>query len=383
MRLEFTIEVNKSLSLDLLQLIPEKFRDSEIIKQLIEELNQLVGSWLDDTENLITLTDPYNAPAAYLKHLGSLINVKLLDTDDRTEAESRRELIDAVAWYKIKGTYEALHIIAGIVGYTLDIYDLYTDDYAAFHPVEWFVGNEDENPPEYDATYYKSPHFGLDVFLNYQYEATDSSEFPYLWKMPRLDQLIEYVEKVRPANTVPHFYLSIKPTIDPGSLEPNPWGESVIYDSGVIEPPVTQITGGIKTASWLGDAVDMYFDEGFLFDQEDQAFDQRTTLTGSITKWKIGTGHSYETNLERVTALKHPSGFALESVVEEGTSADLTITETADAVEILLIISDLTQDGITEAGLYEGDDLVVACLFPSIDVSSPAVLKITFTINSY
>jgi len=377
MRIEFDIILSKKYDLDLLQYIPEKFRDSPILVQLVEELSLLVGGWLQDIEDLNLIVDPYKVREEYLKHLATLVDVKLLDTDARTEVESRREITNAVDWYKMKGTYQAMNIVAGIIGKTIDIYDLYTDDYETFVPKEWFVGGEDENPPGLDSTYYKSPHFGFNVSLDVVYEGEDSTDYPYLWSDSQNEDIFDYIERIRPAHTVPTRIIQLSLIINGTTLL-----STSLLDSGQEGGGITQnvesgwVTWRLRDPTTTIIYFDSRADEGgadIYFDDpaETWYFDQGVgTEQFDIDTWKLGTGNKCYTLAERLEiaeASLNTVGWDLENIVETGT--DITVDTTSYASGVLYTIripAATVLSGVTELALYEGSAITYVALFPEI-----------------
>ena len=168
---ELDAEVTQAIDLDLINLFPEFMRTSEILQAYVKECGRQFGVVLTKTEEIIKLLSPNTVTSAkYLRLLGALLGVKFPPEDDTSEAELRKILSQTVDWYKLKGTYRALEIICNSQNFKVNIYDMYTNDYTNFVLTDWFVGSEGENPPGLDVTYYKSPHFGLEIILNQVYE---------------------------------------------------------------------------------------------------------------------------------------------------------------------------------------------------------------------
>jgi hypothetical protein len=205
----------QTVGLDLLPLIPEKFRDVvdplaeaeelAILEAYIKEAGIQVSGWLTSVQNIVRLLSPYTVGTIpYLRYLGALIGVEFSPEDEATEASLRKELQHAIDWYKLKGTYESIQILALIQQFQVNFYDMYTNDYVNFYITEWFVGDEDENPPGFDSSYYKSPHFGLEIVLNKVFQ---EGSVAYLWRKSYLNNLAARVEMTRPVHTVPQYLL--------------------------------------------------------------------------------------------------------------------------------------------------------------------------------
>jgi len=378
MRIEFEIVLTKDYKLDLLQLIPEKFRSSPILTEFVEEFSLLVGGWLQKTEDLNTIVDPYTTAETYLKHIASLVDVKLLDVDDRSLLETRREITSAVDWYKLKGSYQSLQIVAGIIGKTVDIADFYTDDYETFYPIsEWFVGSEDENPPGLDSSYYKSPHFGFNVLLDTEYEALTSDGYSYLWSNTQNEDIYNYIERMRPAHTVPRRIIQLNLQINGTTLTSTSYLDSGQQGGGItqnaetgwvtwrLRDPTTTIlyfdsrTDEGGTDLHFDDAVETwYFDQGVGVEQFD------------INTWKLGTGNKVFTIEERIVlaqASLNTVGWDLDTIVTSGTDIITDTTTYANGILYTIKVPAATVlSGVSELALYEGTAITYVALFPDI-----------------
>lgn len=366
------------MAFDLLSLIPSKFH-SEVLVALIEVLSDedtsssvvlSIREILDKIAYMEQLVDPYRVPADYLQYLADLIGATLAGDNVATEAARRKELLRMIDWYKVKGTYQSVSIIALITGLVIEIYDKYTDDYATFVDKDWFVGNEDENPTGLGSSYYKSPHFGISFLLDKTYAAGDYDEgvlVKHLWRSSLFTGISDYIEKTRPVNTVPHYQLlSLHTTYEDGEI-------AVIEDSEVA----TQIVGTwIYSKAFFDAEVDgtgeqIYFDDndsaGDPLNNFDSSFD---TLVDSINQWKLGTGG------RDLTA----SGVAhvVSPVVQSGS---VTSTIYADRIEFKFSVASATiQDGINELGLYASGDLMIMSTFPVIYKGAGTRLDFLITI---
>lgn len=261
---------------NLLNLIPEKFTDSQLLIDFMSEVSTLIGEYLNNVNEMQLLQDPNNVPIAYLKYLGKLIGVTLPDVDTTSEKELRREVLQAIDWYKIKGTYHAMQIIISASGLTVNLYDMYTNDYVTFSIQDWFVGEEDENPTGLDSSYYKSPHFGFEILLIIVHNTDALGD--HLWRDALFTNVDDRIEKVRPINTVPHYWLLLNPLTDESG--------TAIESLGKVFCKVTE--------NWSYDK--LYFDtgeSGHVFDtgDPDYLFDiDIESFLDSIVTWKLGTG---------------------------------------------------------------------------------------------
>jgi hypothetical protein len=359
---EFSIDVLQASPVNLIELVPEKFRSSQILIDFLDECSLAVGGWLTDVTDIIKLLNPYTISSTeYLRHLGALIDVKFPPEDTTSEDEMRKTLIQAVDWYKVKGTYESIQIISLIQQLTINLYDMYTNDYEIFHMVDWFVGDENENPPGFDSSYYKSPHFGVEVLLNKVYQGGSgslSSSGSYLWEVSNLNNLLDKVNETRPVHTVPHYFLLLNPKTDE-------FGHIIEVDGEIF----TKITGNWEPSTKYFDMAGSNawnFDDGTHFDQSAEGF------VKSITKWVLGTG-------DVVNHLGDP-GVDLISPVTTGSidPDDIVISDEKITFEFI-VPKAVVQSGITELGLYVpgvSDILVLASGFPRIDKDSRVELHV-------
>ena len=343
---EDEIDVIHSVALDLLQLVPAKFRSSQILIDYLQEAGLLLGDQLTKIRDIPKLLGPNTVSSIeYLRYLGSVIGVSFPPEDETTEEEMRKTLSQAIDWYKMKGTYHSVLVVALIQAFTVNLYDMYTNDYSNFYLVDWFVGGENENPSGFDASYYKSPHFAVEVLLN-QVKEVDSGLF--LWRSEYLDNLYNRVEETRPVHTVPHYMILLNPKTDE-------FGH-VIEVSGQIKTRVTSDWEyGIKYFDMEGSGEAWNFDDGTFFDQSAEAF------VKSITKWVLGTGSC---DLEG-------SNIDIQVPILEGSINPDNITVEIDKIRFEFVVpKNIEQDGISELGLYipgVPDTLMVISNFPMIN----------------
>jgi len=353
---EFELDLFAGIALDLLQLVPEKFRISQILIDYLDEVGLQVGGWLSLVQDTIKLENPYTVGSMrYLRHLGALIGVTFPPEDETTELEMRKTLAQAIDWYKLKGTYKVVQVIALIYQLTVNLYDMYTKDYTTFHLVDWFVGAEDENPPGFDSTYYKSPHFGLEILLNKVYEV---GSLLYLWREDYADNFVKRIEENRPVHTVPHYIITLNPKTDE-------FGNVIETDGEIFTRVLENWEYSIKFFDMEGSPDAWNFDDGTFFDQSSEAF------VKSITKWVLGTGN-YPCSLSGSVDVETP---ALTGAIDPD---DITIED--DKITFEFIVPKATvQNSISELGLYIPgipDKLVLLSCFPRIDKSSDVELEV-------
>jgi len=355
---EVSIDVNYTKFVDLLPLVPEKFRSSAVLQGYLYAEGIFVGIWLSKIDDIRYMLDPNRVGETYIGYLADLINVTLKSDVDSTILDLRRQVLNAVDWYKMKGTYGALDVITYMYQIDVTIYDMYTNDYINFYTTDWYVGDEGVNPTGFDSTYYKSPHFGVEVLLD-RNRGTDST--PKLWESDYLDGFREYIEETRPINTVPHYIILLNAITDTT-------GDVYTITNPIIR---TKVYGDWDAATLrfdqgevLGSAEEWYFDEGNYFDQSQSAF-----LNG-ITKYVLGTGSK---------GVVPDDSWDIETSAITGTITADNITIYSDRVEYEFTISSVNQDGISELAMYTPgtpDTLRIGCTFPDIDLTDDIELKI-------
>lgn len=362
MEIEFECEDVSTFKkfIDLLQLVPECLRDSDILKDYVKEVGVIVGTILSDIDALPKLHDPNAVGLQFIDHLAALIALDFVRIDDTSLQDLRNQLEQAIDWYKIKGSYESLEVAARLNAFNVVIWDFYTNDYVTFVKQAWFVGDEGENPPGLDSTYYKSPHFGFQVLLDTVYGTAPNE---YLWKSDFDTKVRSLVEGLRPINTVPHYIIHL---------------DSIAWEDGLVNITDAKVRT-VVTGSWSWSA--MYLDMGaelgssffWNLDSGERLDSSDTAFLNSIDKYKLGIGNK--------NVSPDDSGFALETVVILG-NIDVT-TLYGNRTEYDIIIPEATvQLGISELGLFLSDNttLQVACTFPDVDKSSGTELTIKVTI---
>ena len=254
------------MAVDLLPILPEKFQNFPLITDLIDTLNTIVDEWNVDISGMEQLLDPINVPETYIQNLADHLGFALTNADDTTISTKRSELTGAVDSYKVKGTYSALSIIATWSGWTFTIFDKYTNsesNYNAgiFLDQEWVVTDEGENPAGLDSSYFKSPHFGLNINLDTIYPAGTYDEGAlrrHLWRPSLFTGVSDRVEKIRPVNTVPHYSILLNAETD----------ESLTAVEIAATEVVTRIVGDWVSSSNYFDGVSIGSDQQKYFDIE-------------------------------------------------------------------------------------------------------------------
>jgi len=345
--LDAVIEYSKFI--DLIQLVPEKFRSSQLLNDYLTSVGVFMGGYLSDIDGLITLLDPYSCPSEYLDKLAAVLGITLVRQASTTDWNLRMQIVQACDWIKLKGTYKAISIISYLSGLTTTIYDMYTEDYATFIREPFFIGNLGQNPGGLDSTYWKTPHFALEILLNTKY--TDTA-VPYLWhEDPSFLNISQQVEAIRPVTRVPHYEILLQADTD---------------ESGATREVPTNIE--TKVMNWTFSRITfdsgVHFDNGTHFDQSESGF------LNSIVKWKLGIGNKGISPADsRFTGL--------QAVVRTGNIETITIL--SDRVEYYFEVPvNTVQPGISELGLFlsDGSTMVVASTFPDIDAHAGIMLKV-------
>ena len=357
---DLSMNLISSIGLDLMRLMPRKFRNSSILIDYLSEAGIQVGSWLTNVRDMVKLLNARTiSDVKYLRYLGATIGVVFPPEDITSIGEMRKNILNAVDWYKVKGTYNSVQILSIIQSFIINLYDMYTDDYETFVSTEWFVGDEDENPPGLDSSYYKSPHFGVEILLNRIYESdsgTASGGLSHLWETDLLDNLYDKIEETRPVHTVPHYVLLLNPKTDEFGNVVEVDGEIRTKVLGDWELSIKYFDEDDSDGSW-------YFDDSMYFDESSEAFIK------SITKWVVGTG---DPDID--------GSFAIENEALSGTidADDITISDEKVTFEFKIEKS-VVQGNISELGLFVPgvvDKLVVGSVFPKINKDSRVELRV-------
>jgi hypothetical protein len=354
-KLSLDTKENYANYINLMPLIPEKFRNSTVLQDFIDIANRNVGGWMGSIFETKYLLDPYSVGEDFIDYLAGQIGLTFVVNENTTLEDKRRQLLEAIDWYKAKGTYKSLSRIGFALDIDLEAYDLYTNDYVNFVREPWYAGDEGTNPNGLDASYYKSPHMGIDIVLNKEFGVFPDN---YLFKAETGTKLISYVEKIRPVNVVITYFLSLYPETD------------TLGGSVTVE-------GNIQTIGFPP-----FPTEGFRFDRTDSIagnfndginkFDATNDIS-AFTKWKLGTGNK--------GVSPDTSGFELENVVLTGTVNNIVVNTEKATFEIL-VPSTTTQVGISELGIFLGDNttLKIASTFPDISIASGVTLRILVTL---
>jgi len=314
------------------------------------ELEQSIGEWLDaypqaKFDGLLQLINPNIVPLAYAQNLANLIGLQVSTFLGTDEYKIRRQLIQAVDWYKLKGLYAAVDVILYVVELNALVYDLYTDDYTNFY--------REEVPGRY-----KSPHFDLEIILNKYF--TDAI-VPYLISEDQFVEARRLVEDVRPANTVPHYVLRVDGVCDESGL--------TSYGTAYTDPQSHVST--IVTYNWTPGLY--LFDVGLILDAGHYMDSGYASLLANITKFKVGVGNKGVTPTVVMTDLDDSiyTGDVLGAVdYPDRIEFECRVPEGAEMV------------GVSEFGLFNTalDTMYLISTSPDIYKSADSVLRFIATI---
>lgn len=120
----------------LLSLVPEKFRDSELLQVYLKESGLLLGKLKTDAKELLQEINPNTVKLNRVQQLSDLTGTKIRlknNKDEISDLESARtQLNNAVGGYRIKGTRQSIKNVAYTHGLTIDVNNLHSEDYATF-----------------------------------------------------------------------------------------------------------------------------------------------------------------------------------------------------------------------------------------------------------
>ncbi len=346
--------------IDLMALLPRKFKSSELLEDFLKECGLMAGEWKLLISEMYKLLNPSLVNYQYLRKLGENIGIVWPPYANVTNDEARKTIQQQVSWYKIKGTYQSLLTKVIAKSWTVNIYDMYTNDYSTFVRTAWKICEENQNPTGLDSSYYKSPHIGIDVELNTKY--TDISGY-HLWRNAYTEYLLFNTDRLRPVHTVPHFAILLRLKTDMSNVMYETDGEIKTITSGNWH-----IDAYYFDNEALGSELAWNFDEGVDFDSSQSAF------LDSITNWKLYNGNYNQS--------PNDSGFTLTDEIASGTG--ITYIEYSDRIEFSIVVSKATTfTGCNALALIipgTPDEIVLTSCFPNIDKNNEIELRITISV---
>jgi phage tail-like protein len=214
----------------------------------------------DSVDAFVEIFNIDECEAQYLPYIAQYLGYDLNQSDPINS--QRRQLKNAVGWYKVKGTQESFTIMFYGLGYKIKLFELWTQDYLSFVtqlPGSPVIPVADNVPPddirllENGGAWYRSPHFAIEL---------EAVSVPNLTSAG-LRYILGRVSKIRPAHTVLEylrFLVDLEDVVTPideyhniGTITPNDdgWfadycviGDPVYRRSGLdfptpVDPPVT------------------------------------------------------------------------------------------------------------------------------------------------
>lgn len=349
---------------DLMKLIPAKFRPSIALQQFVYQMGLDVGAWIGDINDLEQNLDPYYVAQQYLPYLARLIGLSIISDNTTSDDNKRQQLLQAIDLYKIKGTYQALKRAAYLANVNVDIWDMYCSaaglgsetnyNNADFTNEAWWAGPVGTNPPDLDSTYFKTPHIGIVLPLTVV-QGTYPNE--YLYKSSMMSMLITIVETIRPVNVVPHYTVSLYGQADyTGTVDEEPGRVQTCLIGGWEFPGLNyDVTPTPYNHDQTGPSI--------FFDQTPEV-----ALHG-INRWKLGTGSK--------NIAPNPFTFDLETPVLSGDIDYIDINGNY-AEYTIKVPKSTVQSGISELGLYltDASTIKLGCTFPDIDLAGDVELTI-------
>jgi hypothetical protein len=362
-----------SFSLDFIDLLPPHLRTSNLVIDFCSAFQEIAEEWVTSIEALPDLVNPETVPIDYIKYLAALLGETLLTSDSASDEKIRKNLIWMTDWLKLKGTYKSISVISLLTDLNLTIYDLYTNDYSTFVEQDWFVGDEGENPPGLDSTYYKSPHFGMAALLDKYYPAETYSGIVYpdhLWRPGLFTNVATLIEKTRPVNTVPSYYLQISTGCS----------EDLAVSTNTSNNVSCRIIGTWQYSNTFFDGDGLSSPDLKYFDDTPvETFDLDTeSFINNITDWKLGTGGSTYMDLSGA------GPYSVFPVQATGTIDSVTIYEDRCIYEVLIPKNTILTSGANLLGLYYtavGEELMIGVTFPDIYTGTDEILKFIITVN--
>lgn len=394
---------------DLMKLVPAKFRSSVALQQFVYQMGLDVGSWIGHINDLEQDLDPNYVEQQYLPYLARLIGLTIIADSTTTDDNKRQQLLQAIDMYKSKGTYKSLKRAAYLSNVNVDMWDMYCNsasgysgyygsrwnyNNSVFANESWWAGPVGTNPPDLTSTFFKTPHMGVVLPLT-----TVQGTYPsqYLYKPAMLTHLVSTVETMRPVNVVIHYIITLDGQMDKTG--------SVITADGNVR---SCLIGGwdfpiLNFDSTAWHAVSGYIGAGVWTNWSGYSgynFDQGISGYSGVPNWVPASGYSgggYPTifydqtpdaALRAISKVQFGTGsknvppgpsWTLQSHVPalDMDVSKITIFPEYAQYEINVPKSTI-QNGISELGIFLTDNstLKIGCTFPDIDLTGDVELHI-------
>jgi hypothetical protein len=397
---------------DLMRLIPAKFRTSVVLQQFVYQMGLDVGTWIGDINDLEQNLDPYYVAQQYLPYLARLIGLTIVSDATTSDDNKRQQLLQAIDLYRMKGTYNSLKRAAYLSNVNVEIFDKYcsaASGYSGYSGAAmnyndskfvnepWWAGPVGTNPPDLDSTYFKTPHGGIVLPLTV---VQGTAPTQYLYKPEMLSHFITTAEAVRPVNVVIHYTITLNGQTDKsGTAVTTDGNVNTCLIGGWLFPALTfdfsgwnAVSGYSGTGVWTG----WSGYSGYWFDQGVSGY----SGSGVYSGWHAASGYSGgaynalffdqtpDVALRGISNVKFGNGskntvptqyWVLQShipTMDRGVDK-ITIYPEYALYEIN-VPKATVQSGISELGLYLTDNttLKIGCTFPDIDLDGSVELKI-------
>lgn len=342
-RVEFSDSLQNEL--DLLPLLPAKFRSLTLMQDLVSVLSKETARWMDLTAGLGGLIDVNNCPDDFIPLLGQLVNVNLEGVSDYSEM--RRRVRDAVPFYKVKGSYNGIWFITP---YTTAFTEMYAIDATAynagnFQTSDWEIERVPGVLPSGITTgSYKTPHMGVFLCLD---TIIDIAGTDYLLFAD--DRLLEFKSefiRTKPVMVFPHFGFRLT-------------GGSRADGVPVIGP------GGVMTRSLPAGGI--IFDDSPLKICDDTPLEECDLGSlSSPTRWITGT--------------LTDGSFAPGGSTHVFNTAP-QVVNIANGIKVIFTIEGHVLTGVTQIGVYSSSTQIIALNFPPINLTSVYPLRVEVTVT--
>ena len=385
------VDFQGTKNVDLVSLIPKKFANQQLLTSFLGQCGRMVGEWMSAVDNMGELIDPYAVGASNISYLADMIGLTLIQDSTTTIADERAMLVEAVNWYKLRGTYNGMLAISRMNNLDAYLYDLYCppteagyNDFSQYRSPAggWFCAlTPGQNPPDIPVGWMKSPHFIYEINLNYVYNPGGDE---HLWRDMQALRVTRLVESMRPVNTVPHQRLALRPECKMDGQERTiagnircstvgDWSTTRLYFDMLSAETVIDQTGNLVVDRFGNQVVAN--EALWSFDADPaQSFD----WAGSgllVTSWTLGIGNKGG-HVGPTFQLQHPLGSPFTGTFDQ-------IDVQPGYVDYVFSVPKAAvQAGISELALYLGTDIQLGATFPDIDKDDQYDLRITVRVYS-
>lgn len=362
----FYSDLEAGACVDLLPLIPEKFHNSQLLLDYIEQIGCTVGRWHRKIAEVRDLLNPDLVPVKFVEPLAKQLGFEIERSGSDDDSLLRRQLNIIIDWYRIKGTYHSFRAVLWSLGLRGRVYDLWTNDYVTFVPQlaadenTWFYGKSAGEAPEgLAANSYKSPHFALEVNLDQCYKSTVGDQVVDVLSDSKLwDRVIKRIDDIRPVHTVPHFEGRLDIKVDTCCR--------------VIESGCGVLAVG--SMDCVGDRV--FFDQGENFDDGKNFNTNTGSCTDQISSFIVGTGNA--------DVVPDCDTFAIAAAVATGSVTSQRATDGQSVSYTAYLGPETEVAGLRELRMQSEDGtFLINATFPPVTKPRGVALKIVVLVSLY